>query len=259
MAMSEEQKKNAAERMRKTRAAKKEAAEKVVEEVKEEQKVVEETAAPVEEKKEPTFTKEEVDRIVAEAIAKVRDASTPTIIQVQGDQEKIVLRFQAEVADDNVAVFGDGGYYGRVTGKRGILTVPKSDFSRFYSDQVQYMLDHRMLIVLSGMTDDERELYGVKYREGEFMDEMAFAKMLDMSSEEMLAIFPKLCNDYKEMVARRFVTAFQQGDERVTKRRELVKQLNDMTKGMFADKPDSDARKRGLFSWILEAMNKQDL
>ena len=154
MAMSEEQKKNAAERMRKARAAKKEAAEKVVEEVKEEKKAVEETAAPVEEKKEPTFTKEEVDRIVAEAIAKVRDASTPTIIQVQGDQEKIVLRFQAEVADDNVAVFGDGGYYGRVTGKRGILTVPKSDFSRFYSDQVQYMLDHRMLIVLSGMTDD---------------------------------------------------------------------------------------------------------
>ena len=33
MAMSEEQKKNAAERMRKARAAKKEAAEKVVEEV----------------------------------------------------------------------------------------------------------------------------------------------------------------------------------------------------------------------------------
>ena len=88
MAMSEEQKKNAAERMRKARAAKKEAAEKVVEEVKEEKKAVEETAAPVEEKKEPTFTKEEVDRIVAEAIAKVRDASMPTIIQVQGDQEK---------------------------------------------------------------------------------------------------------------------------------------------------------------------------
>ena len=133
MAMSEEQKKNAAERMRKARAAKKEAAEKVVEEVKEEKKAVEETAAPVEEKKEPTFTKEEVDRIVAEAIAKVRDASTPTIIQVQGDQEKIVLRFQAEVADDNVAVFGDGGYYGRVTGKRAELIGRGKDMNRLSS------------------------------------------------------------------------------------------------------------------------------
>lgn len=261
MAMTEEQKRAAAaERMRKARAAKKEAEMKAAEEEKTEAPVEQETVAVKEEASaEPTFTKEQVQQMIAEAVAKARDSVQPTIIQVQGDQEKIVLRFQAEVADDNVAVFGDGGYYGRITGKHGILTVPKSDFSRFYSEQVQWMLDHRWLIVLSGMTDDERELYRVKYREGEYMDEMAFAKMLDMSEEEMLAIFPKLCDSYKEMVARRFVTAYKNGDTRATERRELIKKLNDMTKAMFASKPENDARRKGLFAGILEDMNRKDV
>lgn len=256
MATSEEQKKANAERMRKARAAKKEA-----EKAAAEQPVqVEEQPKAEETPKAPTYSAEDVQRMIAEAVAKAMDAHKPaTIIQVQGDQEKIVLRFQAEVADDNVAVFGDGGYFGRVTGKRGLLTVPKSDFSRFYSDQVQYMLDHRMLIVLSGMTDDERELYGVKYREGEYMDDMAFMKMLDMPEEEMLAVFPALCADYKEMVARRFVTAYQSGDVRAAQRRGLIKKLNDLSKECYKDLPDSDARKRGLFAGILEEMNRKDV
>lgn len=261
MAMTEEQKRAAAaERMRKVRAAKKEAEEKAAAEAAVEETVEPETATVKEEKPaEPTFTKEQVQQMIAEAVAKARDSVQPTIIQVQGDQEKIVLRFQAEVADDNVAVFGDGGYYGRITGKHGILTVPKSDFSRFYSDQVQWMMDHRWLIVLSGMTDDERELYRVKYREGEYLDEMAFSKMLDMSEEEMLGIFPKLCDSYKEMVARRFATAYQHGDVRATERRGLIKKLNDMTKTMFADKPENDPRRKGLFAGILEEMNRKDV
>ena len=60
-------------------------------------------------------------------------AQKPHVVQVMADTEKVVLRFQAEVADDNVATFGPEGMYGQVTGKTGTITVPKSEWSRFYN------------------------------------------------------------------------------------------------------------------------------
>ena len=208
--MSEEQKKANAERMKKAREAKKalEASEKV--------ETAEETNATA------VFTAEDVQRMIAEAMAKqqaefakqLAQVQTPQVIQYSGDSEKVIMRFQAEVADDNVAEFGQGGMFGKVTGKRGTIQIPKSEFSRFYTEQTKWMMEKRWLIVLSGMTDEERELYGVKYRPGEVLDDMAFAKMLDMSDDEMLKTFPALCESCREMVARRFRDAYSKRDHR---------------------------------------------
>ena len=82
-------------------------------------------------------------------------AQKPHVVQVMADTEKVVLRFQAEVADDNVATFGPEGMYGQVTGKTGTITVPKSEWSRFYNESVRNMIYRRWLIVLSGM-DEQR-------------------------------------------------------------------------------------------------------
>lgn len=264
MAMSEEQKKANAERMRKAREAKKanaEAEKKAAEAVK-----MEANAQPVKETEEkqattePMFTMDAVQQMIAEALAKQAEMLKPQVIQVtQGDQ-KVTMRWQAEVADDNVAVFGAGGYYGQITGKSGMLSVPKSEFSnRFLDEATRYMLKNRWLIVLDGLDEQERELYGVNYREGEYMDEMAFAKMLDMSEQEMLEVYPKLCQSYREMVACRFVTGFQMGDARVRDRRGLVKKLNDLSKKDYAHLPESDTRRRGMFASILDAMNQEDV
>ena len=101
-------------------------------------------------------------------------AQKPHVVQVMADTEKVVLRFQAEVADDNVATFGPEGMYGQVTGKTGTITVPKSEWSRFYNESVRNMIYRRWLIVLSGMDEQERELYGCNYKPGEILDELAF-------------------------------------------------------------------------------------
>ena len=80
------------------------------------------------------------------------------MVQVMADSEKVVMRFQAEVADDNVAMFGPEGMYGQVTGKTGTVTVPKSEWSRFYNESVRNMIARRWLIVLSGMDERERRM-----------------------------------------------------------------------------------------------------
>lgn len=176
-----------------------------------------------------------------------QQAQQPSIIQVMGDQEKVVMMFQAEVADDNLAVFGANGMYGQVTGKTGKVIVPKNEWSRFYNESVRGMINRRWLIVLSGLTDDERQLYGCKYRDGELLESGVFNGMLDMG-DELLSIFPMLCSDHQEMVARRYVSAWMDGDPRANKR-DLIVKLNELSKA---------GRKKGLFTKIIEEMNAQD-
>lgn len=171
----------------------------------------------------------------------------PSIIQVLGDQEKVVMLFQAEVADDNLAVFGPNGMYGQVTGKTGKVIVPKSEWSRFYNESVRGMINRRWLIVLSGLTDDERQLYDCSYREGELLEAGVFNRLLDIG-EGLTEIFPQLCREHQEMVARRFVSAWMDGDAR-TNNRELIVKLNELSK--------QDGQK-GLFTRIIEGMNAQD-
>lgn len=183
-------------------------------------------------------------------------ARRPQIVQVMADTEKVVMRFQAEVADDNVTVFGPDGMYGQVTGKAGTIAVPKSEWSRFYTESVRAMIYRRWLVVLSGMDEQERELYGCNYKPGELLDEMAFHKILDMG-RDLIAIFPKLCPDHQEMVASRFITAWYDDDDRA-KDRELVVALNEMSKATFKDADKSDLRRKGLFWPIIEAMNAAD-
>lgn len=263
--MTEEQKKANAERMKKAREAKKaqEAAEKETE-------TRAENSAPAAQ----SFTADDVQKMIAEALAKQQEAfdkqqeefakqiaqmQAPQVIQYTGDSEKVIMRFQAEVADDNVAEFGQGGMFGKVTGKRGTIQIPKSEFSRFYNDQTKWMLEKRWLVVLSGLTDEEREIYGVKYRDGEVLDDMAFAKMLDMTDEEMLKVFPALCDSCREMVARRFRDAYTKRDHRVVGRLNLVRELNRMSKESYNGLPENDNRKKGLFAPLLADMAEEEL
>lgn len=208
----------------------------------------------------PVFTEDQVQQMIAEALAKQAETLKPQVYQVHQGSEKVVLRWQAEVADDNVVLFGDGGFYGKITGRRGVLSVPKEDFfNRFMDERTRYMIDKRWLIVVSGLDEQERQMLGVDYKDGEYLDSAAFDKLLDMTDEEMLDIFPSLCTSYKEMVAKRICEAYRRGDVRIRNRRNLIKALNDMTKKEYADAPETDERKRGLLVSVLEDMNKKDL
>ncbi|WP_298021018.1 hypothetical protein [uncultured Dysosmobacter sp.] len=197
--------------------------------------------------------KPETDGRVAELEAMVRQMREeladrrPQVVQVMADTEKVAMRFQSECADDNVAVFGPGGMYGQVTGKTGYVTVPKSEWSRFLTEQVRYLLDSRKLIVLSGLDDDEREMYGVNYREGELLDQRAFTKLLDLG-RDLIAIFPRLCQSHQEMVASRFLSAYQKGDHRANDR-DLIVALNELSKR---------GGRRGMFTPIIREMNAME-
>lgn len=198
---------------------------------------------------------ERLEKIVADLQAQLAQR-TPQVVQVMADTERVVMRFQAEVADDNLTVFGQDGMYGQVTGKTGTVTVPKSEWSRFYNESVRNMIARRWLIVLSGFDDRERELYGCSYKSGELLDETAFHKLLDMG-RDLISIFPVLCEEHQAMVASRFISAYGDGDERVNDR-ELVVALNEMSKETYRNLDRTDSRRKGLFYPIIEDMNDKE-
>ena len=200
------------------------------------------------------YEKDEKDAQIAELRRQIEEMrqmmagmQAPQVVQVTADTEKVTMRFQSECSDENVASFGPGGIYGQVTGKTGTLMVPKTEWSRFVTNPVRDLLDKRELIVLSGLTEEEMELYGVNYKEGELLDRKAFMKLLDMG-EDLVEIFPALCESHQQMVAKRFLDAYLKGDPRAQDRALIVK-LNNLSKA---------GGRKGMFSAIIKDLNRQD-
>ncbi len=217
-------------------------------------------ATPMPVEKPVMYTAEQVQQMmkeaaaaaVAEALKNLPQQQTQ-VVQVMADTEKVILRWMAPVADDNVAVFGPNGMYGQVTGKNGTVIVPKSEWSRFYDETMRRFMDRRWLVVLSGMTDEERELYHCNYRKGEIMDEKGFADIFKMK-EELLDIFDELCTEHQEMVAKSFCEAAEQG-KLDDSWRGLVKALNARNKQRYKDAPAGDVRKKGMFAPVIALLN----
>lgn len=215
------------------------------------------------ENKEPeqvqTFTKEQVDSIVADAIAKALAAMKPehsAPVQTAAKEDTVVMRFFAEVNDGNVVLFGKDGRYGQVTGKMATVIVSKNDFIGGFRDTtVQSLLKNRVLVVLSGLDERERKLYGVDYKEGEILDPETYAE-LDAKGDEILDIYPKLHMTYKGMVARHFREKSEKGTLRLE--RDTLVKLNRLSREDFQNAPKGDVRRNGIFSWIIEKMNRED-
>lgn len=184
---------------------------------------------------------------LAEMQKMMEAAARPQIVQIGGDTERVQFLWQAEVANDNVVIFGDGGMYGRIVGKTGTFSVPKTDLSRLLDSMNRFFLDKRWLIVVDGLNETEREMLGVNYSEGEILDRKAFARMVELEGE-ILDIYPKLCASHKEMVAKRYNEAYQTGNPHV--KRDVVVELNRLSKA--AGSKDGD------FTAIIEAMNAAD-
>lgn len=167
----------------------------------------------------------------------------PQVVQVSADVEKVRFLWQAPVADDNVVIFGDGGMYGRIVGQTGMFYVPKPDLSRIMDGMNRLFLEKRWLIVLSGMTDEERDTYGVNYKDGELIDSNAFTKLIEMGNT-ILDVYPDLCDGHKEIVAKRYYDAWKSGSKLVE--RSTIVELNKIS-------PNSS------FRTILEEMNAREV
>lgn len=172
----------------------------------------------------------------------------PQVIQVAADTERVYFLWQAEVADYNLVTFGPGGMYGSITGKTGTFSVPKNELSRILDDRTRRFLAKRWLIVVDGLTDEERESLDVAYKDGEILDRKVFSRMVDLSKDEICEVYSKLCPSHKEMVGIRFYEAWLNRNENVT--REKVIALRNITRDEGLDIK--------AFQQILQMMNASD-
>lgn len=170
-------------------------------------------------------------------------------LQAQGTakaaEERIVFLWMAEVADENVVEFGENGTLGRVVGKLGQFSIPKSELHRLLDSAVRRYLDRRWLLVLSGMDEEDREILGCSYSDGEALDRKAFARLCDIG-DKVLEIYPKLCDGHKEIVEKRLYEDSLKQGTKITRER--------------AEKLLAMAKEAGLpgtgFAEIIRAMNQ---
>lgn len=199
---------------------------------------------------------EATEKAVAEAIAKQKSGKEPQVVHVATDATMVKLHYQCECSPVNVVKFGANGKFGSITGKSGKFSVKKEDFlGEFRDETVQRLLANREMLVLDGLTDEEREMYGLTYREGEVMDEKTFAHITDMG-DEILHIYDDLCITYREAIARRFAEEYGKNPQKID--RDLIVKLNDKSKKDYEKLPKEDIRRKGAFYSIIEAMNKKD-
>ena len=147
------------------------------------------------------------------------------------------------VSERNEVNLGD---FGVLRGSTGFIEVPRRDFGgKFMTNTARYLLDTKRLIVTDGLTPDERVRYKLDYPEDSVMSDRAFDHLLSMNTEKIVEMFKKLCPEHQQFVARRFITAYEEGDNRIG--RDKIERLNQISKG---NDPD------GMFKPILQSMNK---
>lgn len=205
-------------------------------------------ATEISEKKERTYTEGEVSAIVAEAVktalASYEKEHKREAADIYNKEEYVTLLYIGAIADGTVVSLGKLGQINKAGATRDI---PKKDFLQGMTYGIEKMLESRSLIVLNGLTKDERERYGLDYQEGELLTQEAFYKLLNYSDSEITAIFRKLCEDHRRVVAKLFLSAyFDKSDNRITA--EKVKSLNEISK-------END--KAGMFKPILEDMGER--
>lgn len=203
-----------------------------------------------------TFTEDQVRQMIAEAVAKYA-AENKAEQQQQKDSDGIVtVIWQAEVNDANELLLGPNGKYGIITGKHAVIPVPHSSFiSDFRTTTVQYFLKTRNLIVVDGLTDDERRVYGLDYQQGEYLEPAVYERLIEMG-DGILDLFANLHPTWREMVAKKFIDAYENKTLKCS--RETLLKLNQISKKDYKHLPQDDIRRKGAFYSIVHAMNAED-
>lgn len=198
-----------------------------------------------------TYTDEEIlkimqstqgQAIVQAMVAKMLAAQQPTVV-VKSDDEMVTLLYMGAVAEGSVVNLGD---MGQIMGRGGTIDVPKKAFFQNLKPNVLKRLKDRRLIVIDGLTDAERERYGLVYKEGELLKSNVYYQLLDMDEKEVISIFRKACFRHKQLIAALYADAYSANDNRVNQ--QLVEKLNAISKETDPD---------GMFTAILKDMGKK--
>ena len=165
------------------------------------------------------------------------------------DEPMVKLLYLDSAIENNEIPIGGGRV---ISGSGRRFSVKLSDFEgTFLTPLVMKLLKKRKFLVLDGLTKEQREQYGVDYRQGEvLLNESLFQWFFTAPVSEVRAVFADLCPEHRELVSTRFMEAFEQGDNRLT--RDRIEALNNVSKKDYADG-------KGAFTPILEAINKASL
>lgn len=205
----------------------------------------------------PTFTEEQVRAMIDEALAKYA-AENPQgqLLEAPENDGVVTIIWQAEVNDANELLIGPNGKYGVITGKHAVIPIQHRDFvGDFRTTTMQYFLKTRNLIVVDGLTDDERKVYGLEYKQGEYLEPAVYERLIEMG-DDVLEIFPKLHPTWREMVATKFTDAYEKKTLKCS--RETLLALNAISKKDYANLPKGDMRRKGAFYAIIHSMNAED-
>ena len=174
------------------------------------EKPVEKTETPKEAKKE--YTDAEIKALIAAAVAEAMANNAPAKPETPVSDGLVTLLFIGGIAPGTVVAL-EG--LGKIPRDGNILTVPKKDFFMNLGASTDRLLQKRKLIVVDGLTDDERERYGVLYKEGELLSADMYQKLLTFPADKLGAIYKGLCKEHREIVRRVFNTAYLDGNGNV--------------------------------------------
>ena len=175
---------------------------------------------------EKMFSESDVQAMIAKAVADAlaKAQQTPQPAQASTD-DSVTVMFIAEVSPENMLVIPG---YGSLR-PTSTLDIPKNEFKgKFMMPLVRKLIDKRHLIVLNGLTEDERKRFNCNYKEGEVMDEQMFDHVLDLDEDKLVSAFSLLCDEHKKFVCRKIITAYekQQGALSIEK----MQAINNLTK-----------------------------
>lgn len=219
---------------------------------KEKKATTEEKVKAAEEKK--TYTAEEIESVlnspeaqttlqamVAKMLAQAQTAQTNNVVAVPIKEETVSLLYMGVVAEGSTVHLND--VLGDIQGRAGTRDIPKREFMQNLTPEVLKRLKDRRLIVLDGLSDDERERYGIQYEEGELLSANVYHKLFSWSDDKIVEVFQKACKKHKDVIATLFIDAYQAHNKHVTQK--LVERLNEVSK---------EADPAGMFTAILKDM-----
>lgn len=204
------------------------------------------TAKP---KTEEVITEAAVLTPAAEPTTEPTPAPQPVYQVVTPKDPMVKILYIDSAIEGNQIPIGKGRV---ISGSGRMFSVSLSDFEgEFMSPLVMLLIKKRKFIVLSGLTDEQRMQYGCLYKEDEVINnEGMFDWMLNCQTDEAVERFTALCRTHRELVGRRFITAYEQRDPRIS--RDRLERLNKVSKADYEDG-------RGIFTEILQQMNAEQI
>ena len=186
------------------------------------------------------------DETEAKAVIHQEATVAPPIVQVITPQAQMVKILYVDTCIPGNQIPISKGRF--ISGSGRVFSVTLEEFEgEFMTPFHMDLLAKRKFIVLDGLTDEQRALYHCDYAEGEVVrNEGMFDWFFGLSEAEAVSKFRQLCPQHRELVARRFISAFDSGDNRVDRSR--VEKLNEAAKEL-------DGKR--LFAPIIQELNSR--